>query len=295
MSFFNSIITQTRRNLKETWSTQLFTFLSVSLSVLIFVFFFLVYINLVRAGGSLGGGLRLTLYLEEEPTPPLLEQLKEKIREHGEAGRTVYVPRKEAFARLSRHLGGDRDVLAGLDPSFLPPSLEVYPRPELKSLKKIMAFADYLATLPGVQKVQYGKEWVQRFSSFTQLLRIIVLVSGGLLMLTTIFMVSQTIRLTLVSRQDELEIFRLLGADKTYIQGPLLVEGFLQGLLGSAFGLFLLYLLYNWVQTRFATSEILSAFRLTFFSPAVLAAVILGSVGLCTAGSLVSTRKYLRI
>nr|MDA8165009.1 FtsX-like permease family protein [Desulfobacteraceae bacterium] len=194
-----------------------------------------------------------------------------------------------------RQRGADRDVLACLDPSFLPPSLEIYPRPELKSIGKIKAFADYLATLPEVQKVQYGQEWMRRFSSFTQLVRIIVVVSGGLLVLTTIFMVSHTIRQTLVTRQDELEILRLLGAADAYIQGPLLVEGFLQGLLGSGFGLSLLYVLYDWVRARFGASELLGGFGLTFFPPLVLAAVILVSIGLCTAGSLVSTRKYLRI
>lgn len=295
MNFLSAILTQTGRNFRRTWSTQLFTFLSVSLSVLIFVFFFLLYTNLVRAGSSLGGELRLTLYLQNEPPPPLLAQLKNKIREYDEVNRIVYVSRQEAFARLSRHLGRDRDVLTGLNPSFLPPSLEIYPRPDLKSLVKIKAFADYLATLPGVQKVQFGQEWVRRFSSFIQLIRIIVLVSGALLVLITGFMVSHTIRLTLFTRKEELEILRLLGADNAYIQGPLLVEGFLQGLLGSAFGLSLLYLLYGWVKAHFGGSALLSTFKLSFFSPAILAAVILVSIGLCTGGSLVSTRKYLRI
>lgn len=292
---FKTVLTQTGRNFRETWSTQLFTCLSVSLSVLIFVFFFLVYTNLVRAGGSLGGELRLTLYLEDELIPPLQEQLKERIRAFGKVERIVYVEREEAFARLSRHLGQEQDVLAGLDPSFLPPSLEIYPSPELKNLGKVKIFADYLAALPGVHKVQYGQEWVGRFSSFTQLIRIIVLVSGGLLVLTTIFMVSHTIRLTLVARQEELEVLRLLGADTMYLQGPLLVEGFLQGLLGSGLGLFLLYLLYGWTKSRFIGSELLSGFELTFFPPVILAAVVLISIGLCTFGSLVSTRKHLRI
>ncbi|MDA8164649.1 MAG: permease-like cell division protein FtsX, partial [Desulfobacteraceae bacterium] len=124
MRFFKAILTQTGRNFRKTWPTQLFTFLSVTLAVLIFLFFFLVYTNLVRASGALGGELRLTLYFGEELAPPLRQQLIEKIQKYGEAKQIVYVSSKEAFARLSRQLGADRDVLAGLDPSFMPPALE---------------------------------------------------------------------------------------------------------------------------------------------------------------------------
>jgi cell division transport system permease protein len=295
MSFFHTIFSQVGRNFAKTWGIQLFTFLSVSLSILIFAFFFLIYVNLARLGETLGGELRLTLYFEDEILPAQQEQLKGKIRAYTEVDEITYVSRENAFARLSRQLGNDVDVLADLDPSFLPTSLEIYPKPNLQNMALIRNFADYLATLPGVEKVQYGQKWLERFSSFTQLIRIIVLISGTLLVLTNIFMISHTIRLTLVARGEEIEILRLLGADRSYIQGPLLVEGFLQGLLGSTFGVFLLYLLYGWTRARFGSSDFLGAFEITFFTSSLLAVIIFAATLLCMIGSLLSTRKFLRL
>ena len=63
--------------------------------------------------------------------------------------------------------------------------------------------ADNLAKLPGTIKVQYGKDWIERFYSFTNLLSIVVFLSGSLLILTTVFMVAYTIRLTIVGRPGQ--------------------------------------------------------------------------------------------
>lgn len=295
MSFLYALFTQTGRNLRETWAAQLLTLLAVSLSILIFTFFFLIYMNLGRAGQSLESELRLTLYFEDEIVAPMQEQLRLRINDFTPVEKIVYISRQEAFHRLSSQLGKEKDVLEGLDSSFLPSSLEIYPTRDLQSLARISTFADYLHTLPGVQKVQYGQDWLQRFAAVTSLIHIIVLVSGVLVILTTIYMISQTIRLTLAARSEELEVLRLLGADRSYIQGPLILEGFLQGLIGSSLGVLLLSLLFEWTTSRFNSSELLGGYEIAFLPPLVLISVVLTGIVLCLAGCLLSTRKFLRI
>ena len=295
MSYFNAVFSQAGRNFKKTWGSQLFTLLSVTFSILIFVFFFLVYLNLLRAGSLLGNELRLVVYLEEGAGPELHQQLQDRINRQARVDKIEYVSQQEAFSKLREQLGPEQDVLDGLQPSFLPASLEIYPARDLQNLIRLKELSDFLSTLPGVAKVQYGQEWVARFSSFTRLVRTVVLFSAGLLILTTIFMVSQTIRLTLVARREELELYRLLGANNSYIRGPLLLEGFLQGALGSLIGLSLLYLLFQWIKTQVLGAELLGTWEITYFSPAVLAAIIGTSIGLCVLGSLITSRKFMRI
>jgi len=295
MNFLSYILTQTGRNLKQTWGTQLMTLLTVSLSVLIFAFFFLVYSNFLKVGAKLGDELRLIVFLQEEIIPELRPQIERKINDFGEVEKIIFVSRQEAFDRLSKQLEDDRDVLADLGSDFLPPSFAVYPRKTLRSLSRIKQFSDYLATLPGASKVQYGHDWVERFGYVTNLLRLIVILSGCLLIMTTIFMVSYTIRLTVIARRDELQVFRMLGATNTYIQGPLLIEGLLQGLLGSAIGLASLFALFLWIKSHFSGPGLLKLFDFSFFPPLTTGAILLASVLLCTAGSLFSIRKFLRI
>ena len=295
MKFFSTILVQTNRNLQKTWPTQFMTLLTVSLSVLIFSFFFLIYTNMIKAGERLGDDLRLTIYLEEEPVLEMQSQLVRKIINFNPIEEIRFTSRKDAYNRLAAQLGDNVDVLDDLDPSFLPPSIEVYPKKNLSSLAQIKRFSEYLSTLPGAIKVQYGQEWIERFNYFTKLLRIIVLLSGALLILTTTFMVAYTIRLAVVARQAELEILRLLGATNGYIRTPFLIEGFLQGLLGSTLGLLALFFLFRWIQVRFSGPGILQLVEFAFFSPTIIGIIIAASITLCTGGSFSSMRKFMRI
>ncbi len=290
-----SIITQTARNLRQTIGSQIMTMVTVSLSVLIFSFFSLVFFNLQRSGVQLGEYIKLIVYLDQEPTPTEKPLLEKQIKSFAPVEKIVFKSRQEAFEQLSNQLGPDRDLLADLKPDFLPPSIEVSPARSLTALTQIKQFSDFLATLPGAHKVQYGREWIERLATFTQLVRLIVYLSGGLLVLTSTFMVSSTIRLTVVTRQAELEILRLLGADSAYIKTPLFLEGLIQGIMGSGLGLLFLHGLFTWVQRRFSGQSLLDIVAFSFLPVDIVALIFAASITLCTLGSLISIRKFLRV
>ncbi len=295
MKYLSYLLSQTGRNIKQTFSAQLMTLLAVSLSVMLFSFFYLIYTNIIDAETRLTEEIRLILYLEQEPSKEAQTALAKKIREFDDVQKIVFISKENAFKRLGSQLGRDKDVLQDLDASFLPPSIEVYPSRDFSTLANLKKFSDYLATLPGAEKVQYGHDWLERFGHFADLLRIIVLLSSGMLILTTLFMVSYTIRITVNARQAELEILRFMGATSSYVRGPLLVEGFLQGVIGSTIGLASLYGLFSWVQDRFSGPGLLNLLNLSFFPPTTTAAILIVGANLCTCGSSVTMRKFLRI
>ncbi len=295
MNFWFSIFRQTGRNLRQTWTTQFMTCLTVSLSVLIFSFFYLIYLNILNAGDKVTDDLRLVVYLEEEPGPEMQKQLSLKISQFDQVQEIKFISRAEAYSRFAEQLGDNRDVLTDMPTDFLPASIEVIPLKNLRSLSQIKLFSEYLATLPGSQKVQYGQKWVERFYYFTQLLSIVVLLSAFLLILTATFMVASTIRLTILGRQEELELLKLVGATNNYIRTPFLLEGILQGLIGSLLGLTSLYILFQWTARHFSGAGFLDLFTFTFFPPGIIVTIILLSIVLCTAGSYTSMQKFLRI
>ncbi len=295
MHFLAYILRQTGKNLRQTWGTQVMTLLTVTLSVLLFAFFFLIYTNMLRASTRLGNDVRLIVYLDQEVTAPMRPVLEKKIRGFAPVEKIVFVSRTEAFARLSAQLGKEKDILNDMGPDFLPPSIEVYPLKKLDDLTKINQFSDFLLTLPHAAKVQSGSDWLRRFGYFTNLLRAVVLLSGSLLIISMTFIVSYTLRLTVLSRQGELEILRLLGATSAYIRLPLLLEGMLQGFLGSSCGLAALYILYQWIARHFSGPGFLNLFDFAFFPPELTTAILLTSVLLCTGGSLFSIRRFIRV
>ncbi|MCI5147445.1 MAG: FtsX-like permease family protein, partial [Candidatus Electrothrix sp. AR3] len=130
------------------------------------------------------------------------------------------------------------------------------------------------------------------FYSFIHLLRIVVFLSGSLLILTTTVMIGYSIRLTLFSRQQELELLRLVGASNNYIRVPFLLEGAALGALGSAAGITALYLLFQWIQARFSGAAM---FSFNFFTAPVVFTIFFLSVLLCAGGSFLSIRKILNL
>jgi len=293
MRFLAVAIRHTCRNMLLTWKSQGMTLFTVSLSVLIFSFFYLMYVNALHVGEQLGDNLRLVVYLDEEPATPLQEEYRDRILKFDQVDRIEFIGQEQAYKRFERILGPNSDVLAGLPTDFLPASIEVYPVRTLDSLARIKRFSDYLRTMPGVLKVQYGQEWIERFYAFIQLMRVITLLSGSLLIMTTTFMVAHTIRLTLFARQQELELLRLVGATNSYIRTPFLLEGALQGGIGACCGLGALLVLYNWIALQFAGPATISLSALAFFKWPVVAAIVALTTLLCIVGSFSAIRRFL--
>lgn len=294
MRFITVALRHACRNMLLTWKSQGMTLFTVSLSVLIFSFFYLIYSNAMQLSVSLEDDLRLIVYLDEEPSPPMQEQYRSRILKFDQVEKIEFVNSRQAFERFAKILGDNSDVLTGVPTDFLPASIEVYPIRSLDSLSRVKRFSDYLQTMPGVLKVQYGKEWIDRFHSFIQLLRVVILLSGALLIMTTTFMVAHTIRLTLHNRQQELELLRLVGATNNYIRMPFLLEGALQGLLGAGTGMAALLLLFNWIKLQFAGPGS-TPLTFTFFSwPSVCLIVGLAAL-FCVIGSFSAIRRFLRL
>ncbi len=271
------------------------TLFTVSLSVLIFSFFYLIYSNALHISANLDDDLRLIVYLEEEPGLALQEEYQRKILKFDQVDRIEFISSQQAYKRFEQQLGDNRDVLSGVPTDFLPASIEVYPVRSLDSLSRIKRFSDYLSTLPGVLKVQYGKEWIERFYAFVQLMRVVVILSGTLLIMTTTFMVAHTIRLTLLARQQELELLRLVGATNNYIRMPFLLEGAFLGFLGASCGIVALLLLFNWIKLQFAGPTTLTLLPFTFFPWPVILSIIGIATLLCAAGSFSTTRRILQL
>ncbi len=295
MKFLFAVLSQTWRNIIETWRSQLLSLVTITLSVLIFAFFHLVYMNALHAGDLLNNDLRLIVYLEEQPDHSLQEEYRHKIEKFDQVERIEFVSRLEAYDRFKEQLNENQDVLQEIPHDFLPPSIEIFPKRSLDTLSRIKLFSEYLQSLPGVLKVQYGREWVERFYSFIQLLRIIVFLSGALLILTTTFMMGHSIRLTMLTRKKELELLRLVGASDNYIRFPFFLEGAILGVLGAGAGIGALYLLFSWIQLRFSGQAMQGMFTFNFFNGTSVGMIILLAVLLCAGGSFTSTRKILNL
>ncbi|RLB69840.1 MAG: ABC transporter permease, partial [Deltaproteobacteria bacterium] len=140
-----------------------------------------------------------------------------------------------------------------------------------------------------------GQEWIDRLHVFSGLVRTIVAIIGILLMFTAAFVVTNTIKLNVYARKEELEIMRLVGATNMFIQGPFLVEAFLQGLLGSSLALGIVFAGYSFLQGFETKFELLRGMNICFIPWHYTVAIIASSVLLCVTGTALVMRRFLRL
>ncbi len=282
-------------DLRQNFCTQFITTIVVSLSILIFAFFTLLYFNLQHYVDRFGAELGLVVFLTEDTPKDRIPSLYQKLTGLSEVEKVTYISSEEAFGRLEKFLKDEKEVLEGVDPQLLPPSFEVQVNRAVFQLNRIKQLAGEIGKWPEVSKVQFGQEWIDRLYVFSGLVRTAVAITGLLLLFTAAFVVTNTIKLTVYARQEELEIIRLVGATKMFMQGPFLVEAFFQGLLGSSLALGVVFACYRFLQGLETKSELLRDVNICFIPWQYTVAIIASSVLLCVLGTALAMRRSLRL
>jgi len=248
-----------------------------------------------RLVGSLGGEVRLTVYLDPRASPDSRAAVAAALRARSMAVDEV-TPRA-ALDRLVRELGPAAESLRGLSEEPLPPSLEVRVSERLRSPDALRTLASELRAMPSVTGVDYGEQAVERLSSIARAVRWAGWVAFVVLVGATLIIVSATLQLAIYARREEVEIQKLVGATDRFVLAPFLLEGGLQGLAGAALAIVGLIVFRQTLSPQLAS--LLSFLRL----PGSVAdarpwmeALQLGlaGAGLGLAGSYLAVHRFLR-
>ena len=286
-----------RKALENIWTNpflSLVTLSTIAISMLILGLFSLIYLNVQQSLHQLGGELQITAYLQETISSEQAKVLRSKVADWPEVEGITYISKEQALARFRSQLREYAGILEGLKKNPLPASLELTLMPQYGRSGNIKELSTRLGRLPGVAEVQYGRKWMAKLRVFVEVMKLVGITVGGLLLIATIFVISNTIKLTFYSRREELEIMRLVGATDFFIKAPFLIEGLLHGLGGAllaAGGLSLLIL--------FLFSHLDLPLRLAVMAGSLpTGQLVAGFLGLGlllgVLGSMVSLRRFLR-
>jgi cell division transport system permease protein len=254
---------------------------------------------LANMGGILerfGREVRLTVYVAENLGAGGERALLQRVRREPGVERAEPVSKQAALERFRRRMGGDAELLEGLDENPLPASIEVDLVPAERSSEGLASLAARLAALPGAAEVSHGHAWVEGYARALSLMQAAAFAIGGVLALAALVIVTNTIRLAVYARRDEIDILMLVGATRTFVSIPFLLEGLVQGVLGGLLALALVYgvfsLLGGPLQGAFT-------FLLGHATPALLgggarAALVAGGAALGVVGSAAALLQGLR-
>lgn len=283
-------------NMAHNLFTNLVAVITLGLSLLILSSFFLLYTNLASAVRLAGSSVGLTVYVSPGASSRVLGELKAALGSLEGVRALAYTSKEQALAELKKRLGDKASLLDGLDENPLPASFELTLAERISADQGTVAgLIARIRELPGVAEVDYGWEWAEKLAGLINFIKLIGLLIGGLLFLATVFIVSNTIKLTVYSRKEEIGIVKLMGATQAFIKAPFYIEGFLQGLCGS-----LLSLGGLWVLFKLVISQVRFPFGLSLNAPAFLSAnAAWGLLGLGVAlglmGSFVSLGRFMRL
>jgi cell division transport system permease protein len=254
-------------------------------TVLLLAGVFLIVIgNLSSVLDRWGKDVQVSCYLRDDIADSSIFQIKSEIEATDEVASVVFISKTDALERFGESIEGMDRILADLDSNPLPASLEVRLLPSFQNPALVKEVAGRLAR-PEFSDLDYSQEWVERFHTFLALLRLSAIVLGVLLLCAAIFLVSNTIRLAIYARREEIAVIQLVGGTRWFARVPFLVEGAVLGVAGSIVTLILLGLVYRYAFIQLQDSlGILVAQDVIHFLPV---SVLLGLVASGLAAGLI--------
>ncbi|MFK5925811.1 MAG: permease-like cell division protein FtsX [Desulfuromusa sp.] len=271
--------------------------LTMAIALAMVASFFLIVVNIEQLAIRWTKEIQVIAYLQKAPRPDTIALLTKKLKNLPEVESVKYVSQADAMQRFKSHLGADASLLEGVSRNLLPASFELGLHPEYRNQEGIATVIEQLENSLEVDDLRYGQQWLERFNNFAQALRFVGIILGGFLLFAALFIVSNTIKLTLYARRDELEIMALVGATMRFIKIPFMLEGAIQGLLGGLLSLLFLFFSFVFIISRSLHSFWLTPtnFNLLFLTLNQQIILVLSGVILGVLGSLSSLRRFVRL
>ena len=220
-----------------------------------------------RVGLQMVGDRReMVVYLNDGVTTAQRDALMRRL---GELYGTIsYVSKDEAWKEFSEQIG-DPSLLEAVDGNPLPASLRIKLRPELLSYEEMEKASQQVSQFPEVEDVRYGGDWVRRLDEIKNGLVRGAITVGVVVALAVVFVLYNTIRLTVLARRPQVEIMSRLGASDRFIATPFVIEAMLEALLAGIFALGLVFLFHQAMAAQIGY---------ILFLPWTWAALFLGAV-----------------
>ncbi len=257
--------------------------------------------NVQSITSQMDDNLSIVVFMKEGISEAETENLIEKIKLRSEVASYRYVSAEEAWEQFQKELMGegtvDSDLLEYVDDNPLKDSANI--EIVLSGAAGQKTLTEYLETLPEVRKINGSTETAEILASASRLIWIVGLALIALLIIVSILLISNTVRLSVYVRREEIEIMKYLGASDSFVKLPFLVEGIFIGLLGTVIPCLLIFFGYDYLLKILAEQfgditklvsfvPVLDIIRILFPLYAVLSIVV------GTFGATSYMNKYLR-
>ena len=289
MDKFSFLIAEGFKNIFRHKLTSFATIFSVFLTLSIVGFLILANQNTNKIIEYLRAKYKIEVFFKEGFTDDELNNAINQIGSIKGVRSTTLISKKDAEKIFKSQFGEDIFDLVGFNP--LPASCVVNVEKDGIEKLEIMPIIKRLEMLPVVDEIKYQSGLISRIESYYERFSQIAILCFILSLAISIFVISNTIRLTIFSRKNLIESFQLIGASRSFVRFPFIVEGLFHGFFGSMLSAIALYFLIDYGNT--VIDDIIS-FKINFDPYLLSATLIFIGIMISTIGSIRATSKYIK-
>ena len=284
------------RSLKRNKTMSTASITSVIASLLVIGIFFIIVLNIDYAATKLESQIEMMVYLDDGLSENIISTMNTEIKSINGVESVEFISKDIALKNLEKNWGENSYLLEGLDgDNPLPDAFLITLEDPFQASNVAMS----VSAISNIEKVAYGKEELAKLLNATYVLRMSSVVIILILLFISIFIIANTIKLTLYARRREIGIMKFVGATDWFVRMPFIIEGIIVGIIGAASASAILGAAYYYCSDLVKNQMIgfMSISLMPFNQIITSMVVLLITVGIIigAAGSLISVRKFIKV
>ena len=287
------------KNIRRNWMFSMASIVTMAACIFLFGIFYSILYNVDHIARKVEEEVPITVFFEEGTSGKQMKKVGELIRERPEVARIEFESADEAWEKMKKEYFGDSAAAEGFkddNPLANSSNYRVY----LNDIDMQNVLSQYILSLDHVREINQSEQAATTLGNFNRVVSYISMAVIGILLLISIFLISNTIAVGIAVRKEEIGIMKYIGATDGFVRAPFLLEGMILGLLGSAIPLVILYFVYNRTVTYILTRFSMLSGSVAFVSAEQIYRVLIPlgmalGMGIGLLGSFLTTRKHLRV
>ncbi|MBQ8027713.1 MAG: permease-like cell division protein FtsX [Clostridia bacterium] len=254
---------------------------------------FLLFVNIDKMLGDISQENVIMVFIEDDATDDEIVDMGRQINAMSNVKSSNFIPKEEAFPEVMDSIGTASALFEGMESELLPDAYEV----TLSDMEKYDSSIDELERLDNVLQLRHNRDFARQLTNIRSTAGYLSVAVILMLLVVSLFIISNTVRVTMYNRRLEIRIMKSVGATKWFIRWPFMVEGIVLGIISGVVSLGIVFGLYQLAAGAMSDMlGILSVKPVPFRDHALIMLVAFVATGVVTGafGSIVSMNKYLK-
>ncbi|HBM79557.1 MAG: permease-like cell division protein FtsX [Clostridiales bacterium] len=266
---------------------------AVMASLIILGIFFITVANVDYLMRSVESGVEIKIFLKDDITNDQMSTIDSNLKKAEGVTDVVYESKQEALDNFKKELGENSGLVEGIDANKVMPSSYIV---KMKGPEFVEGAVKSVKGLPGVDKINDARPFVNQLIKVTNFVKTVGITLMVILLIISIFLISNTIKLTVMARRKEIGIMKFIGSTDWFIRWPFIIEGLLLGFIGALLSIVILGYGYtavvNQLYKNYEMIKLVNPMDIIPYMAALFAAIglFIGSIG-----GIISMRKFLRV